>query len=132
MEAKAKDIMTTELIFAHPNTTLEEAIKMLVNNKITGLPVIDDNRKLIGIVSEYDIIKTIDSLGTSTTLNLTHIQYTKKVISVADDTPLGEILKVFLEKRIRRLPVLSHAQELIGIVTRRDVMRVLFYRSKFL
>ena len=123
--------MTTELILAHENMSIGEAIKSLVNNRITGMPVVDQNRHLIGIVSEYDIIKSVDRSDTTKPVDLEQsILFTSKVTSVIEDTPFEDILKLFIEKKVRRLPVLNSKQELIGIITRRDIMRILFYRSK--
>ena len=123
--------MTTELILAHENMSIGEAIKSLVNNRITGMPVVDQHRHLIGIVSEYDIIKSVDRSDNTKPVDLEQsILFTSKVTSVIEDTSFEDILKLFIEKKVRRLPVLNSKQELIGIITRRDIMRILFYRSK--
>ncbi len=127
--------MTTELILAHENMSIGEAIKSLVNNRITGMPVVDQHRHLIGIVSEYDIIKSVDKYtnrpDATKPIDLDQpILYSSKVTSVVEDTAFEDILKLFIEKKVRRLPVLNTKQELIGIITRRDIMRILFYRSK--
>ncbi|MBI2607029.1 MAG: CBS domain-containing protein [Deltaproteobacteria bacterium] len=123
--------MTTELILAHPDMTLEEAITTLVNNRITGMPVVDEHRHIVGVVSEYDIIKSMESIDEYPKIDLNQkIRYTSKATTVHEDAPLQEIFKLFLEKRIRRVPVLNKKNELIGIVTRRDIMRIMFYRSK--
>ncbi len=129
----ARDIMTTELILGHPQMTIEDAIKTLVNNRITGMPVVDDQRRIVGIVSEYDIIKSIESTENAKPLDLERrIEFSHKVSSVTEETPLPDILKLFVERKIRRLPVINKDNQLVGIITRRDIMRVLFYRSKTL
>lgn len=132
MTTIAKDIMSTELIFAHPKMTIEEAIKTLVNNRITGLPVVDEGRHLIGVLSEYDIIKSISGLGeTDEPIQLNQsISFNSEVFSITEETSLSEILNYFIEQRIRRLPVVNKKKQLIGIITRRDIMKVLFYRSR--
>lgn len=134
MATCAKDIMTTELILAYPEMTIEEAIKTLVNNRITGLPVVDDSRKVVGVCSEYDIIKSVKEVEEpAKPLNLKNkIKYTHAVITISESTDLKEILTIFIDKKIRRLPVLNSKEELVGIISRRDIMRVLFYRSKSL
>ncbi len=133
MNTRAKDIMTTELIVGHSQMTMEEAIKILVNNRITGMPVLDETRKIIGVVSEYDIIKSVNEDGDKKPIELTTpIRYTQKVTTITEDTTLDEILRLFKEKKVRRLPVLNNDNQLVGIITRRDIMRVLFYRSKVL
>lgn len=130
---RAKDIMTTELILAHPEMTIEDAIKAMVNNRITGMPVVDENRHLVGIVSEYDVIKSIEAVEKDKPLDLMKtIDYSAKASIVQEDTPLPVILRQFVERKVRRLPVVNKNQQLVGIITRRDIMRVLFYRSKSL
>jgi len=125
--------MTTELILAHPEMTVEEAIKTLVNNRITGMPVVDNEKRLIGVVSEYDVIKTVNAQKDDFQLNLAQkIGYSSKVTTVSEDTSLQDILCLFIEKNIRRVPVMNKKSELVGIITRRDIMRILFYRSKSL
>lgn len=129
----AKDFMTTELIVATPTMTIEEAIKLLVNNRITGMPVVNKRQQLVGVVSEYDIIRAIDSFDAHKPLDLSRtIKYSKRVSSITADTSLPSILKYFAEKKVRRLPVVNSHGKLVGIITRRDIMRILFYRSKTL
>lgn len=131
MITRAKDIMTTELVLGHPEMTIEEAIKTLVNNRITGMPVVDDTKHIMGVVSEYDIIKSVREAADDKPLDLTaRINFSTKVATVHEDTPFKEILGLFVEKRCRRLPVLNKSDELVGIITRRDIMRILFYRAK--
>lgn len=131
MTTRAKEIMTTELILAHQEMSVGDAIKSLVNNRITGMPVVDKNRHLIGVVSEYDIIKSVDRPDKASPLNLDQqIHFSSKVSTVTEETGFEDILKLFIEKKVRRLPVVNAKNELVGIITRRDIMRVLFYRAK--
>jgi CBS domain-containing protein len=125
--------MTTELILSHPEMTIEDAIKTLVNNRITGMPVVDKERRVVGVVSEYDIIKSIDDVSGDKPIDLGKvIQYSREVIVITEDTRLPEILNHFVSDKIRRLPVVNREKQLVGIITRRDIMRVLFYRAKTL
>lgn len=131
MKTTAKDIMSNKLIVAKEGMNIEDAVKLLVNNKITGLPVVDAKGKMIGILSEYDIIarvgkeKKIDS-----SLFKNDIVYSTQVESVSEDTSLQEILDRFIQLKCRRLPVLDRDGRLAGIISRRDVMKVLYYRAK--
>ncbi len=123
--------MSNKLIVARDGMNIEDAVKLLVNNKITGLPVVDAQGRMIGILSEYDIIakvgleKKLDAASFKS-----NITYTKIVESVREDTSLQEILDRFISLKCRRLPVLDGGQRLVGIISRRDVMKVLYYRSK--
>lgn len=131
MKTTARDIMSSKLIVAKEGMNIEDAVKLLVNNKITGLPVVDAKGRMIGILSEYDIIarvgkeKKLDS-----SLFKNDIVYTTQVESVSEDTSLQEILDRFIQLKCRRLPVLDRDGRLAGIISRRDVMKVLYYRAK--
>lgn len=131
MNTIAKDIMSNRVIVATEGMSMEEAVKILVNNKITGLPVVDVNGVMIGILSEYDIIShVVSEKNLEPQVFNKDIKFTKIVESVKEDTPLNEILERFVNKKIRRLPVLDQENRLVGMISRRDVMRVLYYRAK--
>lgn len=128
---QAKDIMSSKLIVAKEEMNLEDAMKLLVNNKITGLPVVDSKGKMVGILSEYDIIARVAKEKTlEPGIFRNKISYTHKVESVQDDAPLTEILDRFISLKCRRLPVIDEEERLVGIISRRDVMKVLFYKAK--
>jgi CBS domain-containing protein len=130
METRASDIMTTDLVTGTPEMTIEEALKLLVNRKITGFPVVDRKGRLVGVLSEYDIIKAVRGDGDRKPLALSEkIVYTKKATVIAQETELASILRLFVEKKVRRLPVTDAGGKLVGIISRRDIMRVLYYRS---
>lgn len=127
----AKDIMSSKLVVARDDMNLEDAVKLLVNNKITGLPVVDKVGKMIGILSEYDIIAHVGKERAVTAdLFKAGIKFTSVVEAVTDDTPLEDILNKFISLKCRRLPVVDGGGRLVGIISRRDIMRVLYYRAK--
>jgi CBS domain-containing protein len=130
-KTKAKDIMTKELVVGRESITLEEAIKILVNNRITGFPIVDDKKRLIGILSELDIIEAVSTYDGNGGLDLDRkMKFRKKVRTISEDATFQEIITAFLEQRVRRLPVVDAKGRLTGIVSRRDVMRTLFYKAK--
>ncbi len=127
----ARDIMSTEIIAARPDMTIEEALKLLVNNKITGLPIVGDGGKMQGVLSEYDILKQL-SAAKKITGDAFHkkITFTKRVDTIPESMPINQIMDLFVNTKYRRLPVVDQNGKLVGIVTRRDLMRVFYYRSK--
>lgn len=131
MKTVAKDIMSNKLIVAREGMNIEDAVKLLVNNKVTGLPVVDAEGRMVGILSEYDIIARV---GKEKEINHTLFQdgipYSRKVECVREDTDLQDILDRFISLKCRRLPVLDGRERLVGIISRRDVMKVLYYRAK--
>ena len=109
----AKDLMTTDIISVAPTMTIKKLAMTLIKNQISGAPVTGKNGKIVGIVSEADLVakkgkdvKTIMS---------------KKVISVAEDTPVEEIAQLMTRHKIKRLPVMK-GDKVVGIVSRADIV----------
>lgn len=130
METTAREIMSTEMMKARPDMSIEQALKILVNNKITGLPVVDKEGRMVGVVSEYDILVQLSQESKVGPESFRKpIQYMRDVEAIQETTRLPEIHRLFIEKRYRRLPVLSAQGKLVGIITRRDLMRIYYYRA---
>lgn len=110
----AREVMTTKLIMVKPEQTRQQVAQLLAQHRISGLPVIDDQNVLIGIVSEYDVLsregRTVGDI------------MTEDIISVGPDTDLEDVKHIFIHKNIRRVPVLDHGR-LVGIVSRADLVR---------
>lgn len=109
----AKQIMTRDVITVRPTTRVKELAMTLIKNQISGAPVADRNGKIIGVVSEADIVakrgKTVREI------------MTKKIISVTEDTPVEEIARLMTTHKIKRLPVMNSGQ-VLGIVSRADIV----------
>ncbi len=142
---KATDIMTKDVITAKNDTTIEELARLLIDHKISGVPVIDDDNQLIGIVTENDLIKKNKRFHIPTIVRLFDAYFlldsgkvedeikkmvattvgeicTKKVLSISEDTSLEEIATIMAEKHIHLLPVVKD-NEVVGIVGKADVVR---------
>lgn len=144
----AKDIMSKNVITIKKDATIEEIARLLTEKNISGVPVVDDDDKLIGIVSEKDLIyKDVDPKFPSYIEVLGGVffvdgikQYeeklkkllanraedimTAKVIAVNEDTDIKEIAELMIEKSVNRVPVLKDGN-LVGIVSRGDIVRSL-------
>lgn len=130
-ETTAKEIMTRDLIRATEDMTIEEALKVLINHRITGLPVVDKKGKMKGVISEYDILSQISgSKKKSARIFQDKISYSKKIDAITEDTPLSKIVSEFIDTKYRRLPVIDRKGNLVGIITRRDLMKVYYYRAR--
>ncbi len=131
MEPTARDIMSTDLLTVSSDCTLAEVLKLIVGQRVTGVPVVNAEGKMIGVCSDYDIIRQFSKAKKRPTkIFAKKIRYSKKVETVATDTPLPEIVSRFVDKKFRRLPVVDRNGKLVGIITRRDMMKVLFYQAK--
>jgi CBS domain-containing protein len=127
----AREIMSTELLNATDGMTVEEALKLLINSRITGLPVVDKGGKMVGVLSEYDILVQIaGAKSLKPEVFQQKITYSTKADSITEETPIQEIMKRFIDSKYRRLPVVNPEGRLVGIITRRDLMRVFYYRAR--
>ena len=120
MNHSAHDVMTKDLVTLGPDTTAAKAIEILLKHKISGAPVVDSDGKLVGIVSEYQLLAVIydEEFKNQPIKEL----MTKEVLTVEEETLLTEIANLFIVHRIRRLPVLRDG-ELVGQISRRDIIR---------
>ena len=116
-------LLTREIISINENDTIYDAIKLLSKNKIGALPVINNKKKLCGIVSERDIIHAI-SENKEIKFSLSHINsiMTSKVITCNKDTQSNLLMKIMTTNKIRHIPILEK-NVLIGIVSIGDVVK---------
>jgi len=143
----AGDIMTRDVQTVFPHTSLRYVAKLLAERRISGVPVVDDGGRVVGIVSENDLLRWsdrpaetqawwLDMLADGFELapgfpDVVQSQHDRvsgvmktDVASVAEDTPVAEIARLIVAKSIKRVPVLRDGQ-LVGIVSRSDLVRAL-------
>ena len=140
--------MTKEVISLKPEESVKHAAKGFVDNKIGGAPVIDDDGRLVGLISESDLISQdvkihfpsyihlLDSyiflespkrfeetLKRAAAAKVEELM-TTEVVTVAPDTSIEEVATLMIEKHIGRIPVVSGGK-VIGIITKGDIVRTL-------
>jgi CBS domain-containing protein/anti-sigma regulatory factor (Ser/Thr protein kinase) len=116
-ELKVNQVMTRDLITVTPETRMEEALELFRKDRISGAPVISEN-KLVGVVSIEDLIHCLQKND----LNSTVANYmSAKPVTVRGSDPVIEALKLFVNSNYGRLPVLDSDQILIGIITKGDL-----------
>ena len=131
---KAKDIMQIRLVTATPDTPASEVINILWDNYITGLPVVDGDMSLVGIVSEKDVLDTaFDILAGSAddpiaSKNVSDIM-TTDIVYFRPDDDLADICECFKKNAFRRIPVVDNGK-LVGLVSRKDIIHHAFYKSR--
>ena len=129
-----KDRMTHPVITVHPDMPMQEAFELMRKEKVGRFPVVNSRGKLVGIVSEDDLLNA--SPSDVTTLSVFEMSYllskitverimTKNVITVNEDTPIEEAARVLADNRIGGLPVMR-GDQLVGIVTETDLFNVFF------
>ena len=145
----AKDVMTTEVVTVSPETTVQELAKILSEKGISGTPVVDADQKLVGIVSEGDLLHRaetgterrvqrrrswwLESVAAEQELARDYVKahgrtvadiMTREVISAEETTDLADLAMLLETKRVKRVPVVSGGK-LVGIVSRANLVRAL-------
>jgi CBS domain-containing protein len=109
----AKDIMTRDVITVSPTTTVKKLAMTLIKNQISGAPVAGKNGKIIGVVSEADIVgkkgKDVKSI------------MTREIIYAAEDDPVERIAQLMTTHNVKRLPVMR-GDKIVGIISRADIV----------
>jgi CBS domain-containing protein len=117
----AKDVMSTRVITIKKDAKLFKAIDLMLQNKISGLPVVTGDMKLVGIITEKDVLRLYQSPE--------NIQYhtvgefmTAPAVSFEENEPYEEICRCLIKHDFRRVPVTSHGK-VVGIISRPDITR---------
>ena len=134
---EARTIMKTDVFTVKRQTPIYEAIELLVENQITGLPVVNDDMTLAGIVSEKDVLRLLSNLDALMVVpdlkdSVAAVEdfMTKDVVSFDKDDDLLDICECLIDNSFRRVPVTSGGK-VVGIISRRDIVGfVLKMRNK--
>jgi len=139
VNSTVKDVMSTHVIAARPSAPYKELAAMLRNQRVSAFPVIDDDNKVIGVVSESDLLakEALEGTVPMTLQSMTRQRVqsqvngviaadlmTKPVVTIGPDEPVTHAARLMYNQRVKRLPVVSDDGTLIGIVTRSDVLSV--------
>jgi CBS domain-containing protein len=112
----ARDIMSREIVTVGSDMLVEDAAKLLAYHNISGMPVEDPDGKVVGIVSEADVIGHIGSIVSDV--------MTENVISIGETATVEEVATLLATHRIKRVPVMDNGQ-LRGMVSRSDIVRAI-------
>jgi CBS-domain-containing membrane protein len=136
---KVRDIMTTDPVRVTGDTSLREAARLMVRHRVSGLPVVDDAGKLVGVVSEGDFIRQEASRERPHGVSLLDALFgegelepvgaetvgevmTRSVVTITPEASIGEAARVMGRRNVKRLPVVDLEGELVGIISRADVV----------
>ncbi len=122
MKRKAKEIMATSVVTLRPQDSVQRAIGVLLDNNVSGAPVVDEKGKLVGFISEYDLGLAVHCVGAGLDVQKA---MKRETVTVNEDTPLEEIVDLMLQFKIKRIPVVNQEQQPVGIVSQRDVLAVM-------
>jgi CBS domain-containing protein len=152
-ELLAKDIMTKKVITINQDASIEELSELLLDNKISGVPVADNDGKIVGIATEGDIIvkdtnlyfpryfKLLDSIIYLESLTkfknslkkhlATKVSeiMTSDIVSCTAETSVDDVASIMVENKINRIPVLTEDKNLEGIITRADIIKSMIMKK---
>ena len=141
----AADVMSRKVLVVQPNAPLAQAARLMVDNQVSGLPVVDEARRPVGILTEGDLMRRVEigtegdrptllrSVFTPGSLAQDYVRthsrrvaelMTRDVVSVDEQTSLDKIVRLMQSRRIKRVPV-TRQGTVVGIVSRADLVRLL-------
>lgn len=118
----AKDIMSSPVTSCSPQQSLREVWTLLCEKRFRHLPVSPDGKKIIGIISDRDILKHAPPFDSNTTIRKI---MTPRVLTSLPETNIRDLAKVFFKERVGCMPIINTQEEIQGIVTRSDILRTL-------
>lgn len=138
---KAKDLMNELVLCVYPEDPARHAVEVMAEQRVSGLPVVDPQRRLVGVVTERDLL-LIDEIearrhahwgtGDTAAAGAEESEYlrvrdvmTKDVIAYGPDDELVDIARTIYERGINRVPIVDAERKVIGLVARADIIRAL-------
>ena len=141
-----ESVMNREVIFVRKTTPLKEVAELMAARKVSGVPVLDDNGQVVGVVSDKDFLEAMGAgkadsfmmvvakclLGKGCLAAPHHARFAKDImtspaVTVKSETPILEVADIFTQKKINRAPVVDAEGRMIGIVSRADVLKSSFF-----
>lgn len=140
---KVSELMTREVMTIPPEMNVREAARHLFEKQISGLPVVDENRKVVGMITEKEIIGMalpkyaeqygdfdvilheepfIKMIAEADKIKVKEIMR-KEVLCVGEDVSVAEVARLMIAKKARRIPVLDKEKKLVGIIARADIVK---------
>jgi CBS domain-containing protein len=119
----ARAIMTSDVVTIHTGASIKEAIELLIEKQISGLPVVDGGGHLVGVLTEFALLAMVYDQDVQNHTVDQHM--TQDVITVDVDDPVTRVADLCIVHRIRRVPVTKRGR-LVGLIARRDVLRTLY------
>jgi CBS domain-containing protein len=118
---KARDVMNTRVTAATPRAIGRDLALQLLSGMYSGLPVVDSKRKVIGVVTEFDLLQAIHEGRDLQTTKAEEIM-SKPVVCAQEDEEIDSVIAKMTEKNIIRLPIVGEDGKLVGVIARADIL----------
>ncbi len=128
MMLEAKEVMTNHVICVGKDTPIFEAIKLMANNNVTGIPVVEDNMTLIGILSEQDVLRLFHTFDDEKDRTVRDFM-TQPAIHFEENERLLDVCYCLRDNSIRRVPVTSDGK-VVGVISRSDIIKCILKQSE--
>lgn len=139
-QLRVRDAMTPDPVIAHPDTPVSEIVKIILHARFNGVPVVDDDRRPIGIITQGDLIqraglpirkallesfdsKHVDEFVARLSARKASEIMTRHLEVIRDDQPIQSAVELMLNRKLKRLPVIDGNGRLVGMFSRLDVFR---------
>ncbi|WP_256235455.1 CBS domain-containing protein [Bacillus sp. EB600] len=146
MNMKVKDFMIKDVISVHPDATIKEVMKTFVDKKIGGLPIVNDEGKLAGIITDGDILRAIrpidrhiqdyfnlityiqeqnmeSRLSELADLAIIKIAKTRGIVTVSPEDEMKQVVVILAKHHFKKLPVIDKENKVVGVISRGDAIR---------
>ncbi|MDM5336527.1 CBS domain-containing protein [Fictibacillus enclensis] len=143
---KVKEFMISNVITAKPDDTLQDVMSLIVHKKIGGMPIVDEEGKLLGMVSDGDILRAIKPRERQIYDFFTFVIYEQKqeleqflkelgevsvikiakrngLITVSPEDEMEKVLQLLAKHHFKKLPVVNEEKRVVGVISRGDVIR---------
>ena len=139
---RVKDVMTTKVVRVSPDNSVRQAARLMFDNNVSGVPVVDDEGRLLGIISEGDLMRRTELCSGATAsqpglaaddIAAAYVKrcswrvgdaMTADPVTIDEDASVARVAKILQERGIKRVPVTRNG-ELVGIVSRRDLLQAI-------
>jgi len=123
---EARDVMTKEVICIGKETPIFEAIRQMAENNVTGIPVVEDDMTLVGILSEQDVLRLFHTFDEEKNRTVNDFM-TQPAIHFEEHEPLLDVCYCLRDNSIRRVPV-TLGGKVVGVISRSDIIRCILKR----
>ncbi len=149
-----KDIMSKDLVTVFETNTIEEVARIFIDKKISGMPVVDSQGKLVGVITEGDLVYQqkklnppvflsffdgviqvgknafFDEIKKISAFMVKDLMTKEDLIVAREDAELTDVATLMIENKVNRVPILDDQDKVVGIVTRYDLIRANYDKSK--